>query len=186
MNRLNRLIPLQLHHQVREATIRLHQLRRRTDESISQLTHAAKKAVLENPLRLIHKVGELNRKAIDTILIARDGGDLRNDYRLAVTGMYSFQVLNADVAIGAVVVEANVVRWVGRGEVHELLEPSLPIFVIRDRGSYEFLSPMLSQRHHLGMPSLRRALGGDIVLIRLVEEMDDGLVAVEDVLPVAA
>ena len=36
------------------------------------------------------------------------------------------------------------------------------------------------------MPSLRRALRTDVVLIRFVEEMDDGLVAVEDILPVAA
>lgn len=35
------------------------------------------------------------------------------------------------------------------------------------------------------MPRLRRALRGDVVLVGLVEEMDDGLVAVEDVLPVA-
>lgn len=36
------------------------------------------------------------------------------------------------------------------------------------------------------MPRLRRALRCDVVLVRLVEEMDDGLVAVENVLPVAA
>ena len=36
------------------------------------------------------------------------------------------------------------------------------------------------------MPSLRCALRGNVVFIRLVEEMDDGLVAVEDILPVAA
>ena len=36
------------------------------------------------------------------------------------------------------------------------------------------------------MPSLRRALRRDVVLVGLVEEVDDGLVGVEDVLPVAA
>ena len=36
------------------------------------------------------------------------------------------------------------------------------------------------------MPRLRSALRRDIILIRLIEEMDDGLVAVEDILPVGA
>lgn len=186
MNRLNGLIPLQLHHQIREATIRLHQLRRRTDKPIRQLAHTAKKAILENPLGLIHEIRKLYREAINTILVARRGGDFGNDDRPAVSGMHSFQVLDAGFAIGAVVVQANVVRWVGGDEVHELLEPSLPILIIRHRWSYEFLPPVSSQWHHLVVPCLRRALGCDVVLIRLVEEMDDGLVAVEDVLPVAA
>lgn len=36
------------------------------------------------------------------------------------------------------------------------------------------------------MPRLRRALRWDAVLVGFVKEVDDGLVAIEDVLPVAA
>ena len=106
MNRLNRLIPLQFHHQIREPPIRLHQLRRRTDKPVRQLTHAAEEAILEDPLRLIHEVSKLDGKAVDTGLVARNGCDLGNDDGLAVSRVHPLQILNAGVAIGAVVVEA--------------------------------------------------------------------------------
>ena len=100
--------------------------------------------------------------------------------------MHTFQIPNAIIAIGAVVMETQIIRWVRGDEMHELLEPSLPILVIRHGRTYEFLPPVSSQRHHLIVPSQRGALGGDVVLVGFVEEMDDGLGGVEDVLPVAA
>ena len=100
--------------------------------------------------------------------------------------MHSFEVLDAGITVGAVVVESDVIRRVRGDEMHELFEPFLPILVIGDRRPYQFLSLMLSQRYHLVMPRLRRALWRDGILIWLVEEMDDGLVAVEDILPVGA
>lgn len=185
MNWLDGLIPLQFHHQIGEPPIRLHQLRRGTHKPIRQLTHAAKESILEDPLRLIHKVGKLNREAIHTSLIARGRCDLRNDDGPAVSSVHGFQVANALVAVGTVVVEADVVRWGGRSKVHELFEPSLPILIVGHRGTHEFLPPVLSQRHHLVVPSLRRALRSYVVLVGLVEEMDDGLLAVEYILPVS-
>lgn len=103
-----------------------------------------------------------------------------------VSGLHAFEVLNAGITVGAVVVKSDIIRRVRGDKVHELFEPSLPILVIRHRWPYQLLPFMLSQRYHLVMPRLRRALRRDIILVRLVEEMDDGLVAVEDILPIGA
>ena len=186
MHRLNRLIPLQLHHQIRKPPIRLHQLRRRADEPIRQLPHAPEEPVLENPLRLVHPVGQLDREAVHARLIPRGGRDLRHDDRLAVARVHAFQVLDAGVAVGAVVVQAEVVGWGGGGEAHEFFEPALAGGVVGDGGADEFLPLVLAQGHHLRVPGLRGAWRRDVVLVGLVEEVDDGLRAVEDVLPVPA
>lgn len=186
MHRLNRLIPLQLHHQIRKPPIRLHQPRRRTDEAIRQLPHAAKEPILEDPLRLVHKVGQSDREAVHAGGIPGDGRDLGHDDRATVAGVHALEVPNASVAVGAVVVEADVVGRVGGGEAHEVFEPALAVLVVGDGGPDEFLAPVPSQGHHLAVPGLRRALRGDVVLVGLVEEVDDGFVALEYVLPVAA
>ncbi len=186
MHRLNRLIPLQLHHQIRKPPIRLHQLRRRTHEPIRQLPHAAEKPVLEDPLRLVHPVGQLDREAVHARPVARDGRDLRHDDRQAVVRVHALQVLDARLAVGAVVVQAEVVGRGGGGQPHEFLEPVLAGGVVGDGGADELLALVLAQGHHLRVPGLRGAGGGDVVFVGLVEEVDDGLRAVEDVLPVAA
>ena len=103
-----------------------------------------------------------------------------------VSGLHAFEVLNAGITVGTVVVKSDIIRRVRGDKTHELFEPSLPILVIRDRWPNQLLPLMLSQRYHLVVPRLRRALRRDIILVRLVEEMDDGLVAVEDILPVGA
>lgn len=186
MNGLDRLIPLQLHHQIRKPPIRLHQLRRRTHKPIRQPPHGAEKPILEDPLRLIHPIGQLDREAVHAGFVPRDGRDLRDDDGSAVVRVHGFEVLDAGVAVGAVVVEADEIGRGGGDEAHEFLEPSLAVFVVGDGGADEFLPAVLAQGYHLVVPGLGRALGGDVVLVRFVEEVDDGLGAVEDVLPVAA
>lgn len=186
MNRLNRLIPLQLHHQIRKAPIRLHQLRRRTHKPIRHLPHAAEEPILVYPLRLVHEVRKLNGESVHASLVARDGRDLGNYDGPAVARVHGFEVGDAGVAGGAVVVQADVVGRGGRGEGHEFGEPALAVVVVGDGGTGEFLPALLAQGHHLVVPCLRGALRRDAVLVGLVEEVDDGFVAVEDVLPVAA
>ena len=176
---------LQLQHQIREPTIRLHQARRRTHKPIRQLAHSAEKAILKDPVRFIHKVGQLDGEAVHTRLVTGDGRDFGNDNGPSVLIVHVLQVANASVAIGTVIMKPDIVGWIGRDEVHEILEPFLPVGIIRHGRADEFLALLISQGHHLIVPGLRRALRGDAVLIRLVEEMDDGLVAVEDVLPIA-
>lgn len=82
--------------------------------------------------------------------------------------------------------EADEIGRVGRDEGHELLEPALAVVVIGDGRPDEFLAVVLAQGHHLVVPGLGGALGGDVVFVGLVEEVDDGLGAGEDVLPVLA
>ena len=186
MNRLNRLIPLQLHHQIRKAPIRLHQSRLRTHKPIRQLPHRAKKPILKHPLRLIHEIGQLNRKPIHARLIPRNGRNLRHDDRLAVAGVHALQVSDARIAVGAVVMQTEIIRWVSGNEMHPFFEPALAGGVVGDGRGDEFFPPVGAQGYHLGVPGLGGALGGDVVLVGLVEEVDDGFVAVEDVLPVLA
>ena len=186
MNRLNRLISLQLHHQIREAPIRLHQPCVGADEPIRQLAHAPKEAILKHPVRLVHEVGQLDREAVHARLIPGHGRNLGHDDGPAVARVHALEVLDAGVAVGAVVVEPDVVGRVGGDEAHKLLEPLLAVGVVGHGRPDQLLAPMLPQRHHLVVPGLRRALRGDVVLVGLVEEVDDGLVAVEDVLPVRA
>ena len=45
---------------------------------------------------------------------------------------------------------------------------------------------VLAEGYHLVVPRLRGARRGDVVFVGLVEEVDDGFGAVEDVLPVLA
>ena len=143
MNRLNRLIPLQLHHQIRKPPIRLHQPRRRTDEPVRQLAHAAEEPILKHPLRLVHEVGQLDREAVHAVCVPRDGRDLRQDDRLPVARVHALEVPDAGVAVGAVVVQPEVVGRGGGGEAHEVLEPALPVVVVGDGGADELL-PALS------------------------------------------
>ena len=186
MDRLDRLIPLQLHHQIRKATIGLHELGGGTDEAIRQLAHAAEEAILEDPVGLVHEICQLDGEAVDAGVVAGGGGDLGHDEGLVVAGVHGFEILDAGVAVGAVVVEAEVVGRGGGDEGHELGEPALAIVVVGDGGADELLPVVLAQGHHLRVPGLRGAGGRDVVLVRLVEEVDDGSRAVEDVAPVVA
>lgn len=158
MHRLHRLLLLQLNHQLREPPIRLHQTRRRTHKPIRQLPHASKEPILKHPLRLVHEIGQLDRKAVDARLIPCDGCDFRYDDRPAIFRVHVLEVLNAGVAIRAVVVQADIVGRVRGDEMHELLQPFLPILIIRHGGADQFFALVLSQRYHLIMPRLRRAL----------------------------
>ena len=183
---LHRQLILQLDLQLRKPPIRLHQASRRADEPIRQLPHAAEKPILKHPLRLIHKVGHLDRKAVHARLIPRNGRDLGQNDRLPVFIVHVFQVLDARVAVGAVVVESDVIGRIGRDEMHEVFQPFLAILIVRHGRTDQFLPLLLSQGHHLIMPRLRRALRADAVLVRLVEVMDNVFLGVEDVLPVLA
>ena len=99
-------------------------------------------------------------------------------------GVHGFQIGDTSGARSAVVVETDVIGRVAGDEGHELREPALAIFVIGN-GRPDELFPMdLAQGHHLVVPSLRCALGGDVVFVGLVEEVDDGFGAGEDVVPV--
>ena len=100
--------------------------------------------------------------------------------------MHGLEVVDAGVAVGAVVVQSDVIGRVRGDEMHELFEPLLAVLVVRHGGADEFLALVLTQGQHLIVPGLRGALRGDVVLVGLVEEVDDGLVGVEDVLPVGA
>ena len=186
VHRLNRLIPLQLHHQIIEPAIRLHQLRGRTHEPIRQLPHTPEKPILKHPLLLIHEIRHRNREPIHARLIPRNGRDFRHDEGFLVVGVHGLEVRDAGGGGGAVVMEADEVGRVGRDEGHELLEPALTILVIRHGRTDEFLAVVLTQGDHLVVPGLCGALRGDVVFIRLVEEVDDGFLAGEDVLPVLA
>lgn len=177
---------LQLDLQLREPTIRLHQASRRTHKPVRQLPHAAEKPILKHPLRLIHEISHLDREAIHARLITGNGRDFGQNDGLAVFVVHVFQVLDAGVAIGAVVVESEVIGRIGRDEMHEVLQPLLAILIVRHGRTDEFLPPVLSQRDHLIMPGLRRALRADAVLVRFVEVVDDVFLGVEDVLPVLA
>ena len=183
---LHRQLILQLDLQLREPSIRLHQTSRRTDEPIRQLPHAAEKPILKHPVRLVHEIDHLGREAVHARLVPRNGRDLGQDDGFAVFAVHVLEVLDAGVAIGAVVMETEVIGRVGRDEVHKVLQPLLAIRIVGHGGTDEFLAPLLPQRHHLVVPGLRRALRADAILIRLVEVVDDVFLGVEDVLPVLA
>ena len=100
--------------------------------------------------------------------------------------VHGFQVRDARGGRSAVVMEADEIGRLGRHEGHELLEPALAVVVIGDGRPDEFLAVVLAQGYHLVVPGLGGALGGDVVLVGLVEEVDDGRGAGEDVLPVLA
>ena len=101
-------------------------------------------------------------------------------------GVHGLEVRDAGVGVGAVVMEADEIRRVGRDEGHELFEPALTILIIRDGRTNKFLPVVLTQWHHLVEPGFCGALRGDVIFIGLVEEVDDGFGAGEDVGPVLA
>lgn len=72
----------QLLHQRREMPIRLHQLRLRTDKPIRHRPHAPEKRILEDPVRLVHPVGQLGRKLHHIVVVPRYGRDFRDHDRL--------------------------------------------------------------------------------------------------------
>lgn len=70
------LIMHQLEHEVRELSIRLHQLRLGTDEAVRHLSHAFKESILFHPYGLIHPIGYFDNEIENIVIIPRDGGDL--------------------------------------------------------------------------------------------------------------
>ena len=183
---LHRLLILQLNHQIRKPPIRPHQTSRRTHKPIRQFPHASKEPILKDPISLIHEISQLDGKSIHARLVPRNGRDLRHDNGLAVFIVHTLEVLNAGIAVGAVIVESKIIRWIGRNETHEFLQPFLSILVVRRGRTDEFLPLLLPQRHHLIVPRLRRPLRTDAVLIWLIEEMYNMFLGVEDILPVLA
>ena len=70
------LIAHQLVHQIRKRPIRLHQLRSWTDKIIRNVLHATKKAILENIVRTIHPIGNLDREPNNRGPVSRGRGNL--------------------------------------------------------------------------------------------------------------
>lgn len=123
------LIPLQLLHQVGEAPVWSHQLSIRADKTVGEIPHASKKAIFEDPVRLIHEVGQLDGEVVDASNIAVNGRDLGYHNGLRVLGMHLFQVLDAGIAIGTVIMQAQEVRWLIMDAAHEISQPVFAVLV---------------------------------------------------------
>ena len=100
--------------------------------------------------------------------------------------MHGLEIPHTRVAIGAIVMQPDVIGRVGLDEAHKLLEPPLPVGIIGDGRADQLLIPVLAQGHHVGVPGVGGALGRDGVLVGFVEEVDEGLVRGLDVVPVRA
>ncbi len=186
--RLHGHLPHQLIHQLGKTPIRLHQLRLGAHIPIRHLPHAAEKRILEDPIRLIHPIAQLGRELKHLLPIPRDGRNLRHhDFvRLRELLVQIRDEIDGVLRVGAVIMHPQEIRRVARDAVHEIREPFLARRVAGARGPDEFLPLVLAQGEHFVVPDFGGVFGGNAGAFGLVEEEDDGFLAVLDVVPVAA
>lgn len=98
--------------------------------------------------------------------------------------VHGLEVLDGSISIGAIVVNAEEIGRVGRNAVHEVGDPSLPLFVAGAGGTDEFFAFLLAERQHLLDPDIGGMLGGDTGALGLIEEVDDRLIGIFNVGPV--
>lgn len=165
----------------------MHQLRFGTDETVGELSHKTKEAILEDPVGTVHPIRKLGGETEDAGEVSCDGGDFGNDdVLIRMLCMHVLKVADGSVPVRAVVMQSEVVRSLAGGAFHEIGNPRLAGGVVRARRADEPLPFVLAKRDHLSEPEVGRVLGGDVGAFGLVEVMDDRLVRLLDVVPVAA
>ena len=182
-----RLSVIKLLHQRRKAPIRLHQLGLRTDEIVRNMSHATKKSIFENVVRLVHPIRHVRRETHHIRTILRNGRNLGHDNLvLGILGVQLFQKRLCRAPVRTVVVDADEFGRVRLDEVHPLREPFQALVASSAGRADEFLVLLLRIRDHLVEPVGRCSLRRDAVLLGLVKVVHDGLIGVLDVDPVAA
>ena len=183
---MHRLIPHQLVHQIRERTIRVHQLCGWTDKVIRYMLHASEKAILENIVRVVHPVDNLDREANNRGLVLRRRSNLRHDN--GQVGMQVVHILdfsNRSVAVGSVVVHSEVVGRIAGDFAHEVGDPSVSGIIACARRADELVA-LVSKRDNLVVPNVGGLLRRDATALGLIEEVDDAVMCPLDGGPVVA
>ena len=99
--------------------------------------------------------------------------------------MHVLDLLDGGVAVGAVVVHAEVVGGVGGDLAHEIRDPGVA-GVVAGAGRADELVALVSEREDLAVPRVGGLLGGDAVAFGLVEEVDDAVLRCLDGVPVGS
>ena len=186
LSEMHRLLPHQLVHQICERTIRVHQLRGRTDEIVRYMLHAAEKAVLENIVRVVHPVDDLHREAHDRGLVLRRRSNLRHDDgHVQMRVVHVLYLSDRGVAVCAVIVHSEIVGRIAGDFAHEVGDPGVSGVVACARGADELVA-LVSKGDDLVVPDVGGLLRRDAAALGLVEEVDDAVACTLDGGPVVA
>ncbi len=182
---VHRLFVHQLMHQTLERPVRVHQLCLRADEVVRNVAHASKKTIFEDPRDLVTPIGNIHGEFHHLSLAARSGSKFRDIQRLLwVLVVHLFEILDRSILIGTVVVYAKVIRRIAGNPMHEIRDPCLTWRVTGTRRADELIA-VPAKLHHLLEPDVCSLCRGYPGSFGLIEVVDDTVLCVFDVGPVA-